>query len=185
MSFLGGLVHGITSVTKLVPGPIGVLSSAVNAATASRPSSPALPLTSATTTLMPTLSQGQASGYARGPSFSFGAGPGGVNVQASGPQYGLTVTNNGALLPKGYHENKTLQRARIMQQNRGGLTPGMQRAVNNVVNALVKNRSMNVLNGHAARRSIRRVKGVVHVLRRIERALPHRTVHKRSFGRRK
>lgn len=44
----------------------------------------------------------------------------------------------------------------------------------------VKNRRMNVLNGRAAMRSIKRLKGARKMLQQIERNMPHRTVRARK-----
>lgn len=45
---------------------------------------------------------------------------------------------------------------------------------------LVRNRRMNYLNGKAATRAVRRVKGAMKMLKKIERTLPTRTVRRRS-----
>jgi hypothetical protein len=70
-------------------------------------------------------------------------------------------------VPSGYHVNRTLQRAAVMAANRGGLTPGMQRAVSQVVRTLVRNQKMNSLNPRALRRAERRARGFIRFSRKM------------------
>jgi hypothetical protein len=69
--------------------------------------------------------------------------------------------------PKGYHVNKTLVRAYAQFRNRGTITPGMQRAMAQMVNVCVRSRRMDVANTRALRRSIKRFKGFAKLARRV------------------
>lgn len=117
----------------------------------------------------------------------YGAAP---VLQGPGPGTGMTRYQPGGIVspmgtaanvPKGYHVNRTLVRAQVMMQNRGGLTPGMQRAVSQVVQAVTPNRRMNPCNFRALRRADRRARAFLKLSGKLVRHFTPRRPKGRAY----
>lgn len=147
---LGSLWKGIKgAATGLVTGgPLGAVTGAVKAITT--PATPATRIVPAPPPQIPV------------PSTYPGAlpTPGVSGFVARTLPGGATGYQAGGACPPGYHYNKALaayERATAM---------GKSVKMPNVVNSCVKNRRMNPLNPRALRRSVRRQKGAVTLMRR-------------------
>lgn len=181
MSFLGGIIGGITKVASFIPGPVGLIAGVANRAltggapAAAQPS----PYTIGGGAMLP---GGTIVGGAYTNTSPFGGGGAsqlpfqpvnfgapqqpGTGVVRTGGNTVISPMGTSAQVPKGYHINRAIV---AMDGMHGRVTPSKQRRAAQVIQTVVKNRHLNPLNVHALRRAERRAHGFLRIARKLVR----------------